>query len=281
VNNNSTSLKFRLFGFPITIGLAFPLFLGALGWASNLTGALLIVWVVFGTVAILLHELGHALAFRRFGLESSIQFWFLGGLAFPNDQEAAARMPDGQMLLVALAGPAVGLVLGAVGLAAGSLLAGQSHEIRDAAYIWVFVNLGWGIFNLLPIASLDGGRVLRHTLLIVLGERGRVLALAATIVAGAGVAALAIANGYVFVGLIAIVFGLANPYQYQELLDALMPGRAERRRQREAAAASMVVAHRLEHLDQLPPARSPLQDGPPPDPYDRTDAADSIWQRPG
>jgi len=74
-----------------------------------------VIWVIFGTFAITVHELGHALAFRHYGLESSIRFWAMGGLAIPNDQEAAARLPDRQWLVVSLAGPGVGLVLGSIG----------------------------------------------------------------------------------------------------------------------------------------------------------------------
>ncbi|MGD0861297.1 MAG: site-2 protease family protein [Candidatus Limnocylindrales bacterium] len=231
------AITVRVLGFPITIGLAFPAFLLLLGYISRFAGIYLAIWVVFGTAAILLHELGHALAFRRYGLESSIRFWTLGGLAVPNDQEAAAKLPDRQMLVVALAGPCVGLVLGAAGLALEPVVAGQSPDVRFAVGMWIFVNMGWGIFNLLPIAGLDGGHVLMHLTMVALGERGRVIALGASIVSSALVAALAIETGYLYIAAIAILFGLANPYQYRALLDALFPGRAERRRQRDAESS--------------------------------------------
>jgi stage IV sporulation protein FB len=231
---NSMAITVRVLGFPITIGLTFPIVMLALGYISRLSGIELVVWVVFGTFAITVHELGHALAFRRYGLESSIRFWSLGGLAIPNDQEAAANLPDRQWLVVSLAGPGVGLVLGAVGLALEGAVAGQSPEVRSAVGIWTFVNLGWGVFNLLPIAGLDGGSVVTHVMLLALGERGRALALAASMAFSAIVAVVAIANDYAFVAVIAILFGLANPYQYRALFDALFPGRAERRRPRDA-----------------------------------------------
>ena len=109
----SMAITIRVLGFPITMGWAFPAFLAFLGYISDLSGIELVVWVVFGTFAILVHELGHALAFRRYGLESSIAFWGLGGVTIPNDQGRAARLPDRQWLVVSLAGPGVGLVLGA------------------------------------------------------------------------------------------------------------------------------------------------------------------------
>jgi Zn-dependent protease len=257
------SITFRVLRFPITIGFAFPAFLLILGYISQFEGIELVIWVVFGTAAILLHELGHAVVFRHYGLESSIRFWALGGLAIPDDQVAAANLPDRQMLLVSLAGPAVGLVLGAAGLALGPVVAEQSHGIRFAVGIWTFVNLGWGIFNLLPISGLDGGHVITELTMVALGERGRAVALAASIVSSALVAVLAVAIGYPYVALIAVMFGLANPYQYRALIDELFPARAARRRQQAAEKrrqhpfylAEEVPASSLLNDDQEPPLR--------------------------
>jgi Zn-dependent protease len=260
------SLTFRLLGFPITIGVAFPIVLLILGYISRLEGVELVVWVAFGTFAITVHELGHALAFRRFGLESSIRFWSLGGLAIPNDQAAAAVLPDRQWLVVSLAGPAVGLVLGTIGLALQGVVAGQAHEVRSAVGIWTFVNLGWGIFNLLPITGLDGGSAVAHLLMLALGERGRAFALAASMVFSAVVAVVALANDYAFVAVIAVLFGLANPYQYRLLLEELFPGWAERRARRGPAPRAGGQRRRafedppgpawLDTDDQVPPPQS-------------------------
>jgi stage IV sporulation protein FB len=228
------STTFRILGFPITVGVGLPLFLAFMGYISDFTEVEIVMWVVAGCVAVLLHELGHALAFRHYGLESTIQFWSLGGLTIPTDQAAAVRLRDGQMLLVALAGPSVGLALGVAGLGIEAAVAGQSNGIVFAASIWTFVNLGWGIFNLLPIAGLDGGQILHHFLLAALGRRGRPVAFAASIVASALVAVLAFSAGYIFVALIAVIFGVANPSIYQALFDELFPERARRRLQREA-----------------------------------------------
>ena len=91
------AIKFRILGFPITMSWVFPAFLLFLGYISDLSGTELAVWVVFGTFAILVHELGHAVAFRHYGLESSIAFWGLGGVTNPNDQEAIRETaPDNQ-----------------------------------------------------------------------------------------------------------------------------------------------------------------------------------------
>jgi Zn-dependent protease len=229
----SMAITVRVLGFPISMGVAFPIFLLLLGYISDLSSIELVVWVVFGTFAILVHELGHAVAFRRYGLESTIAFWGLGGVTIPNDQEAAVRLPDRQWLVVSLAGPGVGLVLGAIGLALEGAVAGQAADVRSALGTWTFVNLGWGIFNLLPITRLDGGSAVMHLLRLAFGQRGELLALAASIAFSAFVAVLAFANQFVFVALVAILFGLADPYQYRALFEGLFPGLAERRRRRD------------------------------------------------
>ena len=269
------TITFRVFGFPITIGFAFPVVMLALGYISRLSGIELVIWVALGTFAITVHELGHALAFRHYGLESSIRFWAMGGLAIPNDQEAAAVLPDRQWLVVSLAGPGVGLVLGAIGLVLEGVVAGQSADVRSAVGIWTFVNLGWGVFNLLPITGLDGGSAVMHVMMLAFGERGRAVAMAASMAFSAVVAVLAFANDLAFVGVIAIVFGLANPFQYRALLAAFFPEWAERRARREAEKEELLV-RRLRYEDPPGPA---WPQGEDPEPWPQGDDRER-WRRP-
>jgi len=102
-----------------------------------------------------LHELGHALAARRYGIGTrDITLYPFGGVA------SIERMPEDpdQELVIALAGPAVNFVLAAIG---GWLWLGTSSP-----YVMVFVmtNLVMGAFNLIPAYPMDGGRVLRAVL---------------------------------------------------------------------------------------------------------------------
>ncbi len=247
-------MTFRVLGIPVSIGLALPFALVVLGLVSGFYGLRLVAWVVFGILAILLHELGHALLFRHYGLSATIQFWLLGGLAVPNDQEAAARLPDRQMLLVALAGPLVGIVLGAVGILVRPAFDGLGHDARVAVNIWVFVNLGWGVFNLLPVGVLDGGRILQSLLMVVLGPGGRRTAIVIGILASLGIAWLAFQNDLFYVGVIALVFGLANPSQYAELAGSTRSGR----RPGEGPAA----ADQTEPAAPLPSPSSPAPAAP-------------------
>jgi Zn-dependent protease len=102
--------------------------------------------------SILAHEFGHALVARHYGVRTeSIDLWALGGLA-RLDRESPTPRADG---LIAVAGPAASLLIGVV--ASGAALALQSNVL-----VWVgFINLLLAVFNMLPGAPLDGGRVLR------------------------------------------------------------------------------------------------------------------------
>ena len=115
--------------------------------------------IVGGTIAtvaffgsILAHEFGHAMVARHYGVRTqSIDLWALGGVA-RLDRESPSPRADG---LIAVAGPAVSLLLGIVALAA-------SYALQSNVLFWIgFVNGFLALFNMLPGAPLDGGRVLR------------------------------------------------------------------------------------------------------------------------
>jgi Zn-dependent protease len=109
-----------------------------MGLLSGLTAEFLVAWVILGFVALLLHELGHAVAFRRYGVDSSISFWLFGGFTIPNDQEAASRLSDRQMLVVAVSGPLVGIVIGGMMLALWPALDSADRSVRVLAFLWTF-----------------------------------------------------------------------------------------------------------------------------------------------
>ena len=122
--------------------------------------AMAVVAAVLFFASLLAHELGHAVTARREGMElDGITLWLFGGVArfkgmFPS---AAAE------LRIALAGPAVSLVIGiACSLFA---LALALPSAVDGVLAWLgYVNLILLVFNLLPALPLDGGRVLRAAL---------------------------------------------------------------------------------------------------------------------
>jgi len=161
-----------LFGIPVYLHMTFLLLLGFLGLAQLFTAGIgaavagtVTVLAVFGCV--LLHEFGHALAARRYGIRTrDVTLLPIGGVA------RLERMPDDPRheLWVALAGPAVNVaiavmlalwivVIGFVPGPEGLGLTGGSFTGRLLA-----INVGLVIFNMLPAFPMDGGRVLRSLL---------------------------------------------------------------------------------------------------------------------
>jgi Zn-dependent protease len=167
---------------------------GAGGWPTSLFWMMLTL-VLFG--CIVLHELGHALMARYFGVRTrDITLYPIGGVA------RLERMPQRptEELLVALAGPAVNVVIVCLlaPLVVLAALAGVLHgDIIHALFnitphmgLWTilglflagltFLNIGLVIFNLLPAFPMDGGRVLRALLAMGWGQL-RATEIAATI----------------------------------------------------------------------------------------------------
>jgi Zn-dependent protease len=175
-------LRFRLLGFPVRVHPWFWLLAVLLG-ANTLNDGLqfLAIWVAVVFVSILVHELGHAVAFRLFGSDADIVLYSFGGLAVPTSHVSGR----GRRVLVSLAGPFAGFAL--CGIVYGSNhafhWAAASEEVA-ALYVFLFgVNLYWGILNLLPIYPLDGGQVSREVCGKFWGARGRRISLQVSFVA--------------------------------------------------------------------------------------------------
>jgi Zn-dependent protease len=127
-------------------------------WAA----AILATALFFGSI--LAHELAHSVvAIRRGQRVEGITLWLFGGVARLRDEARDARSE----LLVALAGPATSAGLGAALIALGvgldSALAAGSLLPSVAVYVGV-ANVVLAVFNLLPGAPLDGGRILAAVL---------------------------------------------------------------------------------------------------------------------
>jgi Zn-dependent protease len=140
--------------------------------------------------SLLAHEIGHALVARRAGLRvRGITLWLLGGVAQLEDEPAS----PGDDLKVAIVGPAVSLALAVgFGLTAFGLAALGGPALGVAVAVSLAVsNTALALFNLLPAAPLDGGRVLRGLLWRRHGNRVRaaVTATRAGVWVGAGLVA--------------------------------------------------------------------------------------------
>ena len=114
-------------------------------------------------VSIVAHELGHSIVAQRNGIEvRAITLFALGGVAHLDDDPPNA----GAAARIALAGPAVSVVIGVGSLVAAGLLATLGSPVLLVAAIgWLgAVNLVLAVFNMLPALPLDGGRVLQAAL---------------------------------------------------------------------------------------------------------------------
>lgn len=117
--------------------------------------------------SVLLHELGHALTARRFGIEvRGITLELLGGYT-EMDRDAPSPRVD---LLVSLAGPAVSLVLGLAAVLA-TLALPDATLPNQLTFQLAVSNLIVAVFNILPGLPLDGGRALRAGVWAVTRDR--------------------------------------------------------------------------------------------------------------
>lgn len=143
---------------------------------------------------VLLHEFGHALTARRFGIGTQdITLYPIGGVA---RLTGIPRSPKAE-LLIALAGPAVNMAIAALLVGLGVLGFWSAPLVGPFLVNLLALNLVLALFNLVPAFPMDGGRVLRA---LLSGWIGRVRA---TFVA-AGIGRL-LAMGF---GLFSLVHGM-------------------------------------------------------------------------
>jgi Zn-dependent protease len=163
----------RIAGIDVKVHLTFVLLLAWVGWdyyslrqrLDDVFAGLILITAVFGIVV--LHELGHALAARRYGIATrDITLLPIGGVA------RLERMPEDprQELVVALAGPAVNVAL-AIVLVAFLAPAAVLSTTLDFHLVGgnllanlLMINVVLAVFNLIPAFPMDGGRVLRALL---------------------------------------------------------------------------------------------------------------------
>jgi stage IV sporulation protein FB len=194
---------FHLAGVPVRVEASFFVIIVLLGINPYEVRPVLIVsWVVIAFVSILLHEVGHAVAFRIFGVHPNITLYGMGGMT-----SGSGRLSPTESIAVSLAGPLSVLALiglpalwlqsqGVVGSADGEAILGQ--------VIWI--NVWWSILNLLPMLPLDGGNVTRSVLDLLTRGRGRRPAEIVSIVVAAGAGLLAYASGLYFGMILAVMF---------------------------------------------------------------------------
>ena len=241
-----------LWGIPIKINISLVVFLPVLAWIIGGTNQIALYAALVETVSgvaldvdalqvgnrgfvlgaaaavglfasVTVHELGHAAAARRYGIETSaITLWILGGLA------SLDRLPKEptRELVIALAGPAASVL---TGVACYAAIFGVPASAPGVVFVLGFLaitNLTLAAFNLLPAFPMDGGRVLRAFL-----ARNRPYVDATRIAARIGVvfaivfAILGVLGGAPLLLLLALfVYSAANGESRVVALEAMLEG---------------------------------------------------------
>lgn len=261
-----TALRIRLLGFPIGIDVSFIIVLAFLGYGALSRGvSYLAVWIAVAAVAVLIHELGHAVAASYAGAHPSIELYGFGGVTtFEHPPGGLSRT---RSVVISVAGPATGVVLGGLLLllrrqtalgAGGGIGAGSGTLAAYAVQAGVFVTLGWGLLNLLPILPLDGGNVL-VALLPGPPRRQYRLAAAVSVAIAAVAGGLALLGGWIYPAILAGWFAIGNvaALRPERPPPALTAEQLQRRAQDSRGVAWLLDQGRIpeaRHLAQSAPA---------------------------
>jgi Zn-dependent protease len=228
-------LNFNLLGFPVRVSPLFWLIAVLFGLSLASLWHIL-VWVVVLFVSILIHEMGHALAMRAYDEEAEIVLHGFGGLAIPSSSRwgGSGSRTAVEDIIVSLAGPAAGFLLAVLVLLL-VFITGGTIEVNWLAFIipipnatvsggpilnitvslLLWVNIFWGLINLLPVFPLDGGQVSRSLFTISDPWDGQRKSLIVSAVVGGLMAVV----GFVFFKSIfmGFLFGILALQSYQML----------------------------------------------------------------
>lgn len=192
-----TGLGFSLAGFPVEvpantlIGVALIAYLWAPQFRSDSLiqqWTLAISFAVLLLASVLIHELAHAIAARRYGYPvQGITLWAFGGFT----SYRPGRSSPGREAVIAFAGPAATLLIAAVGWALLRIIPTDLGMTAQFVAAVVWANAFVGLFNLLPGLPLDGGALVSSLVWKLTGSRARGQAVAAYV--GMGLAALLVA----------------------------------------------------------------------------------------
>ncbi len=201
----SSAPKFGLFGIPVRVDPFFVMILLLFGFSmyAPFGGQYVLSFATIAALSVLVHELGHALAFKAYGMKPSITLYGMGGLT-----SASGEVTPLRNVVISLAGPLPPLLV--VGVPA-LILTGSpglgSHVILDQV---VFVNLVWSVLNLVPVLPLDGGVVAASLLDLAFAGRGRRIASVISLVVLVGLGVWALSVGWIFLLVFVGMLGLMN-----------------------------------------------------------------------
>ncbi|MBL8606258.1 MAG: hypothetical protein JNL38_03015 [Myxococcales bacterium] len=212
-------MLFRIGSIPVRVHGSFlltALLLGGLGSRGVREAA---IWVVVVFLSVLLHELGHAIAGRIFGLAPQIDLHGMGGTTSWSLE--GRKLAPWQSIVVSLAGPLTGIAVGVAAFALAALRTNEhTHPLLQRAMLDViWVNAGWGALNLVPMLPLDGGNVMATILNVVTKGRGERPARFVSIGVALLCVGLALYRRELWIGLLSGLFAFRNVQALRQARD--------------------------------------------------------------
>ncbi|MFT3773476.1 MAG: hypothetical protein QM820_49500 [Minicystis sp.] len=202
---SGTLLRFRVLGIPVRVETTFLITTFILGYSGRSSLRSFLSWLGVVFVSVLVHELGHALVGRRFGLEPDIVLYGWGGLT---SWTSGSQPSPPRRLAIAIAGPAVGIVLGLACWLAKGAVPLNALQVRRVLDDFVYASAIWGAVNLVPILPLDGGLAFEALLAMIVPRYEKQGARLVSAIAGIGVGVLALQRGWLMVGVFATWLGI-------------------------------------------------------------------------
>lgn len=207
--------RFRLGSIPVEVQSSHLITSAIIGWVflprnppPQMAVYLVVSWMLIVFVSVLIHELGHALACRLFGYQPSITLESLGGHTLPN---APGPIPWSRDLLLTVAGPLFGLLLGVACWVSYKSMEGGSLMLKDALRRGAEANFFWAVVNMLPVLPLDGGRVTSVLAMRLFGrERGFLWAQVLAVIACASIVVWAVSArpAQLFIAVFFVMYGV-------------------------------------------------------------------------
>jgi stage IV sporulation protein FB len=249
--NSPYDVNFKLFDFRVRVTWLFWVVAAAFGYNicmathesyenSPGVGVLLAIWIACMFVSILVHELGHSLAMRYYGLDSYIVLYHFGGLAVPTTFQQYGRSSrtsrsSSSQLVISLAGPIAQFLLGVlfmviaysqgyyfafadwlplIGINIDDLNNIPNPSMYALINFMIWPSIAWALFNMLPVIPLDGGRVFQHSATMYLRRNALYEATVVSIVVGILTAIYGFQTQQMFIGLMFMSLAYSN---YQNL----------------------------------------------------------------
>lgn len=196
------AVRVNVFGFPLRVEASF--FLLLIFYSSGGAEPQVILATFACTfVGILWHELGHAFVARRFGATPSITLYWRGGLTHTPVPEGRSPLTWKHDVAISVAGPLAGFLLGGLVWLLSRAAPPESEMGNLVVHRLLWINLGWGALNLLPLQPWDGGLATRALFVRLWPRRGESVADVLTIALGSVLALAAIVSGWYWAAYLA------------------------------------------------------------------------------